>query len=77
MIRLDIPAGQDGNGLLACITQMLPGVKTGDAKKLLKKGDVKVNGTRIKKDMPVSGGRHTGNLPAGQNHTVSQTGDRL
>jgi RluA family pseudouridine synthase len=56
MIRLDIPAGQDGNGLITCITQMLPGVKTGDAKKLLKKGDVKVNGTRIKKDMPVSGG---------------------
>ncbi len=56
MIRLEIPAGQEGNALLVCVTQMLPGVKTGDAKRLLKKGDIKVNGVRVKKDAPVSGG---------------------
>ncbi len=56
MVRLDIPAGQDGKSLLTCIPQMLPGIKPGDLKKILRKGDVKVNGARVKKDAEVSEG---------------------
>jgi len=56
MIKLEIPDGQDGKSLLACVTQMLPGIKPGDAKKILKKGDIKVNGARTKKDAAVSRG---------------------
>jgi RluA family pseudouridine synthase len=56
MVRLEIPAGQDGKSLLSCVTQMLPGLKTGDVKKILKKGDVKVNGVRTKIDAAVSQG---------------------
>ena len=56
MVKLEIPSGQDGKSLLLCITDLLPGIRPGDAKKILKRGDVKINGVRTKKDQTVSAG---------------------
>lgn len=58
MVKLEIPAGQDGKSLLLCLTELLPGIRPGDAKKLLKRGDIKINGVRTKKDETV----HTGDI---------------
>jgi RluA family pseudouridine synthase len=56
MIKLEIHSGQDGKNLLSCVTELMPGIRPGDAKKILKRGDIKINGVRTKKDEPVHAG---------------------
>lgn len=56
MVKLEIPSGQDGKSLLLCITEMLPNIRPGDAKKIIKRGDIKINGVRTRKDQTVSAG---------------------
>jgi len=56
MIRLVVPEGQNDGLLKNCIRDMLPQMREGDIQKLLRKGDVRVNGVRVKKDMAVHAG---------------------
>lgn len=56
MIRLEVPAGQDGQALSACLRDMLPQLRPSEAARLLKKGDVKINGKRTKKDVELAVG---------------------
>jgi RluA family pseudouridine synthase len=56
VIRLVVPNGQDTRNLLACMADMLPGIRTGEAKKILQNGDVKRNGVRTRKDETIYAG---------------------
>lgn len=56
MISLIVPPGQNANKLLGCMTDMLPGIRLGEAKKILQNGDVKRNGVRIRQDETVRAG---------------------
>lgn len=58
MVRLAVPRGQEGKNLLDCIADMLPGLRPGEAKKLLQNGDMKRNGARIRQNESV----HTGDI---------------
>lgn len=53
MLKLVVPEGQDGESLANCIGDMLPEMKRSRIAGLLKKGDIRVNGTRTKKDMDI------------------------
>lgn len=56
MIRLVVPNGQDSKNLLGCITDMLPGIRLGEAKKSLQSGNIKRNGVRTKQNEAVHAG---------------------
>ncbi len=56
MIRLEISAGQRGHSVTQCVAEMLPELKQYNLKKMIKKGDIKLNGGLIKKDYEVDGG---------------------
>ncbi|MEI6100605.1 MAG: RluA family pseudouridine synthase, partial [Eubacteriales bacterium] len=56
MIRLIVPVGQENKSLLACVTQMLPGIRPGEARKILEKGDIKRNGSRTRQDETLHAG---------------------
>jgi len=56
MIRLDITPGQRGMRTTECIAQMLPELQRYNLKKVLKAGEIRLNGSRISKDFEVSEG---------------------
>lgn len=53
MLKLVVPEGQDGETLTRCIGDMLPEMKRSRIAGLLRKGDIRVNGTRTKKDTDI------------------------
>lgn len=56
MIQLVVPQGQDGKNLKSCMQDMLAAMKKSEAESLLRKGCVRVNGARVKKDIPLAAG---------------------
>ena len=56
MIKLNVPQGQNGEKLSKCVGDMLPNLQQSDLKKMFKKGDIKVNGKRFKKDAAICEG---------------------
>ena len=53
MLKLVVPEGQNGETLTLCIGDMLPEMKRSRIAGLLRKGDIRVNGTRTKKDTDI------------------------
>ena len=56
MIQLVVPQGQDGKNLKSCMQDMLAAMKKSEAESLLRKGCVRVNGARVRKDIPLAAG---------------------
>ena len=56
MIQLVVPQGQDGKNLKSCMQDMLAAMKKSEAESLLRKGCVRVNGVRARKDIPLAAG---------------------
>ncbi|MGI6153744.1 MAG: pseudouridine synthase [Christensenellaceae bacterium] len=54
MIRLEVAPGQEGAKLLEYVADMLPDIEK--PKRMLRSGDIKVNGYPAKKDVPVEAG---------------------
>lgn len=56
MIQLVVPQGQDGKNLKSCMMDMLAAMKKSEAEALLRKGCVRVNGVRTKKNVALAAG---------------------
>ncbi len=56
MIQLVVPKGQDGKSVKSCMRDMLAAMKKSEADALLRKGCVRVNGTRVRKDIALCEG---------------------
>lgn len=56
MLRLEVPAGQEGAPLKRCLQDMLPRLRAGNLQKMLKQGDVRVNGVRVRRELAVHAG---------------------
>ena len=56
MIRLEITEEQEGWRITECVEESLPELKATNLKKLIRSGDIKLNGDRIKKDFAVQEG---------------------
>ncbi len=56
MIKLEIEKQQEGFKVTQCVEQSLPELQKLNLKKMMKSGDIKLNGSRIKKDFEVEDG---------------------
>jgi RluA family pseudouridine synthase len=56
MIRLEITSEQEGYRITECVAENLPELRGANLKKLIRTGDIKLNGCRIKKDFAVQDG---------------------
>lgn len=56
MIRMEITAGQRGYSVTQSVAELLPELKQYNLKKMIKQGDIKLNGSLIKKDFEVEDG---------------------
>lgn len=56
MIRLEIAQEQEGFRITECVAESVPELAAANLKKMIRSGDIKLNGSRIKKDFAVQGG---------------------
>ncbi|MDY3005055.1 MAG: RluA family pseudouridine synthase [Christensenella hongkongensis] len=56
MIKLEIEKEQEGSKVTQCVAASLPELQNLNLKKMIKTGDIKLNGCRIKKDFEVEDG---------------------
>ncbi len=56
MIRLEITAGQRGYSVTQSVAELLPELRQYNLKKMIKRGDIKLNGSLIKRDFEVEDG---------------------
>ncbi|MEG0914574.1 MAG: hypothetical protein RSG57_02355, partial [Christensenellaceae bacterium] len=56
MIKLEITQESDGYKVTQCVAAYLPELQSLNLKKMMRSGDIKLNGYRIKKDFAVEDG---------------------
>lgn len=56
MLRLETTTAQDGMKVTDCVAQMVPDLGRFNLKKMLKNGDIRLNGSRLGKNVAIGGG---------------------